>query len=400
MSDCPALPSELWAHVFAFTVFRPDDGGDLWIPDPSIHNAPLLLCRVSRQWRDIALQSSELWTSLGLDITELTLADGVLDGAQRWLARSQDRPLQLSLWNDGASLAVGNSFVERILAKHLHHVETLMIRMAGGGWPLSPDGEPSRWISPPALNELPLLKAVDLRFKVKDYVIWTQPIFRARLPALRRLDMADYTMMTDVYLPLEGNLKHITHLDIATNNYQYWIFWILEQCPHLAYCRLNFRMRLPFEPREHASSRPLVLPHLRTLILYVKRITYWRDVFAVSTFSALEELKVFGAIWPLPSFIPFLLRSQCRLRALGIENANISETELIPILRALSQNLESLSLNPEYSSQPPFERLPVGDTLIHALDPRHSTDSSSVLLPRLSRIEIDGRFAGKPPWTD
>ncbi|KAJ7929544.1 hypothetical protein B0H13DRAFT_1513268, partial [Mycena leptocephala] len=58
---------------------------------PSRHQAPLLLARICRQWREICLDTPELWTSIAFgDSRSVELL-------KRWLSRARNQPLTLSL---------------------------------------------------------------------------------------------------------------------------------------------------------------------------------------------------------------------------------------------------------------------------------------------------------------
>ncbi|KAJ7772037.1 hypothetical protein DFH07DRAFT_734295, partial [Mycena maculata] len=90
------LPPELMSLIFLFCL--PDD--EFIFPDPS--SAPLLLCRICRQWRHIALAMPGLWASLFLhmgrffpmfpNFKEPALADLAAFFCQ-WISNARSLPL-------------------------------------------------------------------------------------------------------------------------------------------------------------------------------------------------------------------------------------------------------------------------------------------------------------------
>ncbi|KAJ7940154.1 hypothetical protein B0H13DRAFT_1936834 [Mycena leptocephala] len=63
---------------------------------PDLTTAPLILCGICRRWREVALSTPKLWTSLHVHFT----AYEMVDFCQLWLSRAQGAPLSLSLEDD------------------------------------------------------------------------------------------------------------------------------------------------------------------------------------------------------------------------------------------------------------------------------------------------------------
>ncbi|KAJ7929564.1 hypothetical protein B0H13DRAFT_1564838, partial [Mycena leptocephala] len=62
-----------------------------WAPWPSPHEAPLLLAQICRRWREICLDTPELWKSIAFGDTKS------VELQKRWLSRARNQPLTLSL---------------------------------------------------------------------------------------------------------------------------------------------------------------------------------------------------------------------------------------------------------------------------------------------------------------
>jgi hypothetical protein len=84
------LPLEVWENIFLRCL--PSD-----YSHPSIREAPLLLCRVSRKWRKNAKNINTLWTTL---FAHFDLAKEPMlfrTGLRRWFSRARPRRLTLVL---------------------------------------------------------------------------------------------------------------------------------------------------------------------------------------------------------------------------------------------------------------------------------------------------------------
>ncbi|KAJ6561982.1 hypothetical protein B0H19DRAFT_90965 [Mycena capillaripes] len=92
-----ALPVEIISEIFLHCI--PENP-----LDPGAFNAPVVLGHVCRQWRDIALSLTDLWSAWSLAIDGNIPFKRLITGANLWLARSQNCPLSIRLHHrDGAS---------------------------------------------------------------------------------------------------------------------------------------------------------------------------------------------------------------------------------------------------------------------------------------------------------
>ncbi|KAF7333051.1 F-box domain-containing protein [Mycena venus] len=86
------IPSEITAQIFTYCL-------PASISPPEIDTAPLLLTRICRDWRNLAQDSPELWTSLKIDRAAIPV-----ELIETWLSRAQTLPLSLELevssWDD------------------------------------------------------------------------------------------------------------------------------------------------------------------------------------------------------------------------------------------------------------------------------------------------------------
>ncbi|KAJ6520538.1 hypothetical protein C8R45DRAFT_1205484 [Mycena sanguinolenta] len=106
------IPIEMLAEIFSqLTVIEAessrssdlydfvDDASFLAMADklirPGLRKAPLIFCKVSRQWRAIALSTPRLWNSISLDCTDRRTSIFLCD---MWLKRSGSLPLSIRLY--------------------------------------------------------------------------------------------------------------------------------------------------------------------------------------------------------------------------------------------------------------------------------------------------------------
>ncbi|KAJ7458771.1 hypothetical protein B0H11DRAFT_184017 [Mycena galericulata] len=112
-----SLPNEITSEIF--TQFLPS------YPERSLLFGPLspsFLCRICRQWRDVALSTPVLWNALRLDLVFPRLYEQQLHLLELWLQRSGGCPLSLEL-----SCYCGipdDSFVKAIV-HHAHRWEDI-----------------------------------------------------------------------------------------------------------------------------------------------------------------------------------------------------------------------------------------------------------------------------------
>ncbi|KAJ7778606.1 hypothetical protein DFH07DRAFT_730648, partial [Mycena maculata] len=95
-----ALPIEITSRIFILCL--PAAGR----VKPSPSTAPLLLAQICRDWRDVALSTCEIWSSIyfddPLDLTIGWTADPIVDESrtkllQTWLSRAKGHPISLGL---------------------------------------------------------------------------------------------------------------------------------------------------------------------------------------------------------------------------------------------------------------------------------------------------------------
>ena len=380
------LPPELWIKILDHVARPVGDVGESkdW-PSHSAHwqrGSPLKLATVCRDWRKLVHNFPDMWNSLSYAISEHSFARGGPAGVRSWLARSGSRPLTLQFLCFCQDPLILNTFLEVFYP----HFPRLVVLRVGLGGAIRGD------ILPIPRVDMPSCWFVDANFSNETYVAWFAPFFQNQLPGLRALQMREHTF-TISHMPVERHIYKLTHLDAAANNFNMRPVDLLRGCPHIVVCRLHFSFGHSNGTSGVTAFKPFTLAHLRTLWINVQYSYSWNDVFADATFPALEEMTLIGSMWPVPTFAPFLERSCCPLRHLSLQGCNASATEVIGILHAVTETLETFYLSGHDFSDPPS----FNDALLDALDPQ----LQDVFVPYLRSLEIstcgslqtmDGRF--------
>ncbi|KAJ6580980.1 hypothetical protein B0H19DRAFT_1113124 [Mycena capillaripes] len=328
-----ALPPEILAEIFIHCL--PDN--DFITPDPTA--APLVLCSVCRRWREVALSTPGLWSSLVLDLQSATKTNASSVALyQAWLSRARNTPLSLSLRDPDEKVAP--ELVRPLLQSiavlwrqwrviHLdlavNFIESLF----------SSEGSPSR--------EFPLLEMVAIAcYNEPNLPICHTPrlceIFLPTYPPVQRLHFpwAQITTLKINDIPLSTCLK--------------------------IFANVSNLVRGGFEIRGDGSTVPpsiSSLDHVETLtlagILLGDAETIPLTVLNCLKAPALKNLMLrppnwFGMwshsdSWDVSPFLSFLSRSSIQLRSLALSLVLTTADILIDCLKAVP-SLEYLELEP------------------------------------------------------
>ena len=85
------IPSELWIEIFLLCLPADEFVGI------NVLEAPLLLGRICSHWREIALSTTALWSSISIGDQQLSLRLAQMPLIEAWLARSGNLPLSIQI---------------------------------------------------------------------------------------------------------------------------------------------------------------------------------------------------------------------------------------------------------------------------------------------------------------
>ncbi|KAJ7130734.1 hypothetical protein C8R43DRAFT_1024765 [Mycena crocata] len=152
-----SIPNEITAEIFRHCM--PVDGRVV----PSVSDAPLVLARICRHWRQIALSMSHLWSGIRIDFGQTAVSEHMLIMGQ-WFQLAKTSPLSIVLeWTARAypcnnnQLGLNEDFIGALesVSSRLSRV-TVQIHMYYGDFQLLVNGPLSSIIHAPNLTELHL----------------------------------------------------------------------------------------------------------------------------------------------------------------------------------------------------------------------------------------------------
>ncbi|KAK7038850.1 hypothetical protein VNI00_010480 [Paramarasmius palmivorus] len=403
-------------------------------PVRSITQAPLLLTRICRFWREIAISTPQLWNIIHVHIPQLvaevdleahlSLIHKRKDGVERWLKRSGTLPISLSFSVDARPLfyfdTSHHAQHNMTRARRMEHTMAFvaMLFQFASRWklisfrvPLSVLIATSSQIVGPRTDIAPRLEFFELDI-VSDNAFGEEPQFGSthainagneinRFPAVRRIrvynDMQSpllllltwHNLVEVVFHPLNG-IPPIQALKILSMT-----------CQNLEKCSMS--IRVPWGTNDRGDIL-IELPKLRILRLaFYKHLhqdpdlnllqhSDLRDFFQQIHAPSLTELSVvarFAVDMPEVPFLSFLGRSSLHLKTLRI-NIPLAEQTLIQCLR-LCPSISVLSVT---ELQPPTEypwdtrdAIPptISAAIMRNLTPANSPDYP-LLCPRLENL--------------
>ncbi|KAJ7766698.1 hypothetical protein B0H16DRAFT_1453742 [Mycena metata] len=107
----PEIIAEIFFHCLPF---------EFTIPDPT--TAPLVLCGICHHYREIALSTPALWSSLSLDVSRMARSKAYLELLHKWIARARNTPLSLSFQENYTS----QTFQRGVIPNNSSAIESLI----------------------------------------------------------------------------------------------------------------------------------------------------------------------------------------------------------------------------------------------------------------------------------
>ncbi|KAJ7919666.1 hypothetical protein B0H13DRAFT_2656613 [Mycena leptocephala] len=329
-----SIPAELVAAIFQHCLPNPSD--HLW---PSSLEAPLLLAQICRRWREICLDTPNLWTSIAFGETRS------IELLEEWLLRARRHPLTIHLKcrdKTRARMLVDAVKPYCLQWQHIHFA-----------LPLSEHRQLNT-------STFPYLERLTLYSTKSEPLEMTDPVIVRDAPLLREAKIL-YIPYFQINIPMEKlAILHVARMYIPQ------IITVLRCCPNLVdlTCRLMGRLDRDGPPT------PVKLPALRSLTSPTDEILHWL------TLPRLERLHIRHSIKSMQAAInalhAFVSRSSCTLKFLSVRFSCISSpaAQMQQFFRA-ANTIEHLNVSMDYSGAP----------LLQAL-------GSVDVLPRLRHLEV------------
>ncbi|KAG1758714.1 hypothetical protein EDD22DRAFT_909394 [Suillus occidentalis] len=325
------LPTEVLSQIFYHCLGLSRSLSNLRLP--SKLTAPLLLTRICRRWREVAVDMPNLWRMLSVAVTDRNWQQ-VAFCYESWLKRARGRPLSLRLWFDADD---HSAKLQRLLQPYANQVTSLRVNLRGSDAP-----ELNMFTDFRALQEM----IVDVEVDITDA--------EANLPASVTRSFSQLPPTLDNFTVLrclfgfdDFSACNPVWAGLTTLNIEIWqsdgVHHLLQLAPNLSSLRIFLELDgvqdkvLPLFT--HTKLQTL---HVTCECTYDDDIAHICDLFNALSLPALRVLSVYGAsVWCPDDFTAFLARSECPLESLIIEGDMMTDDDrveylaLVPSLRIL-----------------------------------------------------------------
>ncbi|KAF7374043.1 F-box domain-containing protein [Mycena sanguinolenta] len=387
LSPACRLPDDVVRTIFMATLPSTRN------PGISPDEAPLLLVRIWKPWRDIALQTPRLWASIHIVVTSLAIIPRLTEVVMNWLNRSGALPLDICLLPSERLRFRTTNPQSGSISLLLSALIQTSRRWRKVRFFLSKN-DAETLLQQLSRDDVPLLKVITIASppatKSNEHILCRSLSFLAA-PSIRRLTLTAAPGNASYRAPAAwGNLTylkivHTSEIDPATVSKTDWAkgsipakraLEILRQCTALRLCELSLAGEVSLY---HFTS--FSLPCLEDLTIH--------DFFGKTddtTFFKYIELPnlrfySFEAYhWPAPQAIPVPSTTLSSLQHLQLSPGPSSETILAILAR--TTRLEELFLR--VVPAPHLENADNYDN--HFL--RALTDVAAPICPTLRSLEI------------
>lgn len=367
------LAPELWQEIFVHCL--PVE------KCPDVNEAPLLLCSVSHSWKNLAVSTPRLWTSLSMVVGGNTSYLTAYYVAQ-WLNRSKALPLTLSLQQRYPF--ENTNFISQLILTHFmrHTARWQHVSLEFPTWQSVTVRQ-----SIPDFGHPILLKSFTLdanQPRPDSAANAAQVLFDlvGIAPGISKLEVLSSigagvqlhsigTAVTDI------KLHNVDSVELCLN--------IITRCVALTTC--DFRMDRHNRIGDLSKLDVLVHSNLRSMELHTQP-TQISALLRLLELPALQHLGLYASCNTLAQtdFLDFLSRSKCKLLTLVLNDTGISSARFIDCLKHSSlKSLVELSVLENYSEtwQPVITR-----EVMELLTTGVANDTD--LLPSLQQLSIEG----------
>lgn len=318
------LPTEVLSIIFVHCL--PEDK----YLKPTLKLAPVLLTRVCRRWREVAVGMPSLWCRLKVPF-DFRIQKTVPFCLDVWLKRSQGHPLSLAL-----TCVLSNSTrLRSLLQPYISQISSFHIRC------LLDYEKPE-----PLLQDLPALQEL-----VIDKLIDRQ-CFSRLPPTLRNLKLIGLSLDSGLLLSCKSVWANLTDVEIS-RIHPTLVIPLLQLCPNLC----SFAICLPSqgisisEPLFHVNitSLRIIIGDYAPSFFGIDYIipTTLPSLFNAFTFPNLRTLEVHGAPWSHEEFKAFVTRSNCPLETVIVGAGVRMELKQRAEVMALIPSLEIVVSQPQ-----------------------------------------------------
>ncbi|KAJ7615855.1 hypothetical protein FB45DRAFT_801477 [Roridomyces roridus] len=385
VSPVRRLPEDLVREIFV-ACLHPKENATLRASD-----APMLLCHITRYWRNVALSTPPLWTSLHIfnpsPRNESMMVQRINDAADAWLSRSGSLPLSISLVQ-GIPLfsPTDNDLIDSHRSACTRLLETLVkfaprwgsVRLSiAGTFDLTP-------LTRVAADDVQMLRSAAIDR-------WDAGMLFLGARGLTALSLRTEELPAAASIHWES----LSHLTLAMSNHghdetpgTHDVLPILRQCPHLETLNVDFDFGMDSQ-QSLEPQLPCDLPHLRRLSVLGSGWNLLRNIntpelrYLSGVLDRVLELET-------PSPLVRLISRSNHLEYLCLDMSAFSAESLMDVLRAVP-TLRDLTLRGEprmTNFQPGHPPQRDGSVLPLLTPTSPSHPISTFICPRLERLKL------------
>ncbi|KAG1747822.1 uncharacterized protein EDB91DRAFT_1245307 [Suillus paluster] len=313
------LPAEILSHIFVYCLPESEHS------PPSKLTAPMLLTRICRRWREVAVAMPILWCRLRLQVDEEDWQQQAFR-FDLWLKRTRGRPLSLTLRCDAGE----PTKLRKLLQPYMSQISSLSIRFYHGSD--KPDI---------MLADLPTLRELNICIRYRPDCTPTIAHSISQLPStLRSLKVMGPIFDLEILSSFNPVWAHLTNIEISTRHPNVFL-QLLNLCPDLSSItiREGFDHKQALEPFTHTKLQSLRINH------HYARTNHLSDLFDALSLPNLLMLEVrYIQPWPHEEFKAFLTRSNCPLESLifgaGAMTTSEQRAEYVALIRSLEVTVD------------------------------------------------------------
>lgn len=350
------LPAELLIEIFVHANCLDSE------ISPTKDDAPILLCRICKRWRRIAMDTPILWTEFSVCPSPDSTSSDYMEMMRLFLNLSRHYPLTFeNITRTSDELKdVTDSFP--LFLSEIDHWYDVYIGL---------DPELYLQLLAAPIGNNPLLEVLSLSTQDESYLEATQlPSVISKFTRLRKLYVDD-----SVLLELQGMpWAQLTILHIEAIQTINECVYILNECSSLVKCHLNV-----YEPEypEPFIPHDIILPSLELLHLVLAGSDV-NVILSCLTCPTLVDLYIhYGATLDRSTVMNFLSRSSCTLRGFRLTDSGATEDDIISYITTPAlQSVVLLSLEGFGPS-------------LRTLDILKHKDNSTTFMPFLEMLVLD-----------
>ncbi|EPQ56701.1 hypothetical protein GLOTRDRAFT_138359 [Gloeophyllum trabeum ATCC 11539] len=329
------LPSETLSEIFVHCL--PED-----LEIANVREAPLVLTRVCRYWREVALATPFLWSGLG--IPSKSHGAKHMESMEKWLSRAGVLPLHLA-WRESLTLwdrITVNTVGPELIKRYIEHCKVLDLGLVQGDF--------ARYF---IADELPLLEKLCLVHYKKRPCTCAGEQHTTRLPRLK--DLVYFWSHPNQYdfLVLPWAQLASLHIGIRGPHCVPHVPQVIAQCRQLEALKLDILndYQDKVELTWPSGIRPFPLPKLRLLTIS-SEASLPRSGSVLSRLvhnlilPELEVLALTEAWGSSDLWTKLLARSRCPLRELNVTTSSdfLPQPQDLMQLLKVAKSLQDVSI--------------------------------------------------------